>query len=334
MDRIYTVQPQQMSVNRPSLTPDLDYHTAPSHDLLSETIVLHMNIRIRIAEMSRAIVDALPLGSGDVDTLPYSKIASLDQKYEGILADLPALPTTDFASLDRSKRKIALERSIGIISVNARRAKFLRPLLPIKDMPQRFEAFRKQCLQSTQTVIEIASTVLSDAVDTPKSTSGSNRGSSYHSGLVTMHVRVTALPLERVLPFHIEKKTQKNQPLPLYVLLYAPTDHNKTIALYGLRRARDGSLAPRRRRKVCAWHGPGDGTKTVAAGKRVSSPRKGWREEPHGTGNGHAAGKCAEEAPRSRSRAAAADDSDDGGATRPELTVRSDSDSDSDSVGL
>lgn len=257
MDRIYTVHPQQMHVNRPSLIPDSDPpHAASdpsSHNLLvSETAVQQMNIRIRIAEISREIVDALPLGSGDLDTLPYSKIASLDKKYETILAQLQptaaatvnttttTTTTGSTSPLDahRATRKIALERSIAVLSVSARRAKLLRPLLQIKDMPQRFEVFRKQCLHSTQTVIEIASTVLSETVDTPPNQSArGNRGggSRYHSGLIIMHVCPFSFVFWGggwVVLDHIERSpSSHHHHPPASRLLDVPTPPHYTVTL-------------------------------------------------------------------------------------------------------
>lgn len=160
----YVVNPRHMKVNYPRHIASPD-HGEPSHGLWSEASELHMNIRIRLGEISRDTVDALPLGSDEVDTLPYAKIAALDKRYEQLLAECP-LPDVDHASADMVTKRIALQRSIGILAMHARRARLLRPLLQVKSMPEKFQVLRKTCLDSTEAVIDLVSNVLGDAVDT------------------------------------------------------------------------------------------------------------------------------------------------------------------------
>lgn len=195
MDRVYSVHPNHMRVNRPRHIPDSD---AFKQDRLSETAVMHMNARIRIAEICREVADTLPLGSGEADILPYPKIAALDRMFEDIIDEWPVL-NVDLSTADNDVRKVAIQRLIGLLSIHARRARFLRPLLRVKDLAPMFEGFRKTCLASVETVMETASMVLSQAVDTPKSTnsdgsaklttgSTSSTHTPYRSGLIINHV--------------------------------------------------------------------------------------------------------------------------------------------------
>lgn len=191
-DRIYAINPNHMKVNYPS-------HIAGSetpgsvHGAWSELSVQHMNARIRIGEICRDIADAMPPGSGDVDTLPYSKVAALDRKFEQLVADWSLQEPPFSSSSDPAARRIALQRSVGILSVHARRARLLRPLLQIDDVAEKFEPFRRQCLTSARAVIEIASSALSETVDTPGLQSGDNGvpgpKSPYVNGIVITHVR-------------------------------------------------------------------------------------------------------------------------------------------------
>lgn len=194
-DRIYAIHPKHMKVNYPSHVADSEMGT-PFYGPRSEMAVMQMNARIRLAEICRDIVDALPLDGGDIELLPYSKIAALDGRFEKIISEWP-LHDTRFPTTDREAQRIASQRSIGILSVHARRAKLLRPLLQIRDMAEKFEPFRIQCLRSAEAVIEIASTLLSETVDTPGTQSGGGSGTSpkspYHGGIVITHVGHPAL---------------------------------------------------------------------------------------------------------------------------------------------
>lgn len=191
--RIYTVNPRHMRVNYPHYITDSDPMTA-TYGAWAETALLHMNMRIRLGEICRQVIDALPLGSGDIDNLPYSKIAALDRLFEQLQLDIPTvISTADLDSLDTTAQTLALQRSIGTLSLNARWARLLRPLLQTNNVPKQFEVFRKRCLNSTETVIDIASTVLSAAVDSPSSTGASSsrmtsRRSLYRSGLIINHL--------------------------------------------------------------------------------------------------------------------------------------------------
>lgn len=191
--RLYTVNPRHMQVNYPRYLAESDPMTA-MYGAWSETALVHMNMRIGLSEICRQAVDVLPLGSGDIDSLPYSKIASLDRLFEQLQLDIPTMISTeDINSLDAIAQKLALQRSTGMLSLNARWARLLRPLLQANNLPKQFEIFRKKCLDSTETVIVIASTMLSAAVDSPSSADSGNsrttsRRSPYRSGLIINHL--------------------------------------------------------------------------------------------------------------------------------------------------
>lgn len=191
--RIYTVNPKHMQVNVPRYIADSDPLIA-LYGAWAETALLQMNMRIRLGEVCRQVVDALPLGSGDIDTLPYSRIAALDRLFEQIKLDIQTvIPTADIGSPNSIAQTLPFQRSIGAISLNARRARLLRPLLQASNLPQQFEIFRKRCLESTEIVIDIASTILSAAVDSPSSTDSGNsrmtsRRSPHRSGLIINHL--------------------------------------------------------------------------------------------------------------------------------------------------
>lgn len=196
VDRVYTVNPKHMRVNYPVQFVD---PAVLSGGKWSETTAIHMRVRIRLAEILREVVDALPLGSGDVDTLSYSKIAALDQEFEQIMKEYPPFDMS-IIPVDAASRKIVLQRATGLLSVQARRARFLRPFIQIKNMPEKFNTFRRQCLKAAQNVMEMASRLLSETVDIPESAASNTQGlgkrsteskshrSPYRSGLIINHV--------------------------------------------------------------------------------------------------------------------------------------------------
>lgn len=195
MGRIYTINPKHMFVNRPHYIPASDEFT---NGLWSEPAVVHMTLRIRLADICREIADTLPLGSGDLDTIPYSKVAALDRMFEDILTDMPALDWPIYMTSAIS-RKLATQRAIGTLSVHARRARLLRPLLQVKNLAPNFQVFRRTCFKSVEAVMDIASRLLSQSVDSPASMDLSGfsnlpeRAATMHrsphrSGLIINHV--------------------------------------------------------------------------------------------------------------------------------------------------
>lgn len=200
LDRIYTINPRHMRVDYPRSLSKLKEPGVDSFDDWPDAIIMHMNVRIRLAEVLRETVDALPLGSGDVDTLPYSKIAALDKSFEQILNDYPPFDT-DTTSVEAVSKRVVLQRAVGFLSIQARRARFLRPFIQIKDIPDKFKIFRRQCLSAAQNVMETASRMLSETVVTPSSATSETQTSHtpsigskfyrapYHSGLLINHVR-------------------------------------------------------------------------------------------------------------------------------------------------
>lgn len=193
MDRVYTVNPKHMRVNLPKYIPE-DDQLFPMYGAWSEIVVLHVNIRIRLGEVCRQIADALPLGSGGIETLPFANVAALDGLYEQILTDLPSIFSypDEHNSADEVARRVVLQRALGKLSLHARRARLLRPLLQANNLPLQFDVLRKRCLDSTELVIDIASTILSEAVDSSGSIDSripkSARRSPYRGGLVINHL--------------------------------------------------------------------------------------------------------------------------------------------------
>lgn len=198
--RIYTVNPSHMQVNYPRYIGDSDPLIA-TYGEWAETALLHLNMRTRLADICRQVVDTLPLGSADIDHLPYAKVAALDQLFEKLQLDIPIVTsTTDMSSPGPATQKLALQRCLGTLSLNARWARLLRPLLQANNLPKQFEVFRKRCLKSTETVLDIASSILSAAVDSPGSTDSggshmTSRRSPYRSGLIINHLFIACTVL-------------------------------------------------------------------------------------------------------------------------------------------
>lgn len=200
INRTYAVNPKHMRVNLPTHVPGSD-QLIPMYGEWSEEVVLHMMLRIRIGEASREIADALPLGSGGIETLPYPQAAALDGLFESIKNDLPSVSSKVDETYpdDEVAQRVAMQRSLGKLCLYARRARLLRPLLQANNLPRQFETLRKTCLDSTEVVMDIASRFLSEAVDSPGPTgphvATSARHIPYRGGLVINHLFVACAVL-------------------------------------------------------------------------------------------------------------------------------------------
>lgn len=216
MGRIYTINPKHMRVNRPHHIP---YSDEFANGLWSESAVVHMILRLRLADVCREIADTLPLGSGDLDTVPYSTIAALDHKFEEILTDLPTFDSPAANASNHVQQRMITQRYIGTLAVHARRARLLRPLLQIKDLAPKFHVFRRKCFDSVEAVMNIASRLLSQTVDSPASNTGMSgyttpmNRSPHRSGLIINHVCISCAGC---LDQEKEEEKKKRPPPPFF----------------------------------------------------------------------------------------------------------------------
>ena len=82
-DRTYTIQPHHMAVNFPANVNENDpFSPLP---MTTATDMTYFILRTRLAEVCRKVADALPLGTSDIDELPYGCVLSISRLFDDVL---------------------------------------------------------------------------------------------------------------------------------------------------------------------------------------------------------------------------------------------------------
>jgi len=216
LDKTYTIYPHQMRVNTPLNANDADLPRflglrnnatpaastplplPPSIDVPTDASYLLQ--RIRVAEICRAVIDALPLGEGDIDSLPYGQLLAIDQLFEKAVAAFPPSMRDLSSPLPPDAPcQFDVQRRVLLLAFHARRARmyiaFLDPATTATDA--RKMPFRRKCRESAKKVLEIASDVLKRSMggqSPPPNGSGqktkplSSSPATHRSGTVISHM--------------------------------------------------------------------------------------------------------------------------------------------------
>ncbi|KAK3361301.1 hypothetical protein B0T24DRAFT_539615, partial [Lasiosphaeria ovina] len=174
-DRIYSINPQHMQVHWPRNVNDSELatlddnssppQTGPPPAADPPTDVTGLMCRLRLAVISRHIVDAQPLGAGggDVDALPFDRVLALSALFDDALAALPVAAERNTNTGSAVRDPGGWQRGVLHLAIHARRARFLRPFLAqpgIADADPRFMRFRATCLASARAVLGIGAGLL------------------------------------------------------------------------------------------------------------------------------------------------------------------------------
>ncbi|EEP76425.1 predicted protein [Uncinocarpus reesii 1704] len=166
----YLIHPAHMRVCYPRNIDDLDdvddvaaeRHTLGDDPSLSQpTAMTYSILRIRLAEICRSVVDAVPPQFTDWGRVNYDDIITLDGQFEQYLRDLPSFFCLDEASLHKSREidqkypQLAVQRYIICSTFHSRRFKLNQPFLIRASSDGRYKYSREACLRSARTVIKI-----------------------------------------------------------------------------------------------------------------------------------------------------------------------------------
>ncbi|KAF7595223.1 hypothetical protein BBP40_006968 [Aspergillus hancockii] len=160
----YLIHPKHMRVNHPRNINDVDLeHPDPEYNLpLSEpTTMSYYMLRIRLAEITRSIVDVLPSSPPDWGTVDYDIVISLDRKFDDFLHDMPLFLRHDETSreqsreIDRRYPQTIFQRYIIASTFHSRRFKLNQPFLARMSLDRRYEYSRNVCLQSARSIINM-----------------------------------------------------------------------------------------------------------------------------------------------------------------------------------
>ncbi|KAK3374495.1 hypothetical protein B0T24DRAFT_297406 [Lasiosphaeria ovina] len=204
LDRTYSVQPQHMRVNRPSNVNERD----PSC-ILPATMVTDMTypiLRTRLAEACRQVTDALPLGAGDIDDLPYDRVLAIAQLFDGVFTSMPPCFALGAPIPPETPHRVNIERRVIQLAFHGRRARVFRPFLlsnkhkphrehaqqaDAEDTDPRFAIFRTMCLSSARAVLAISSDLIRESLDD----NGKRRRLLVCSGCIISHLFATCVLL-------------------------------------------------------------------------------------------------------------------------------------------
>lgn len=156
--------------------------------------------RVKISQICREVVDALPSQFHDADERSYNTILQMDKKFRTFLEELPVYFRLDPESIERSKdicreRPIIALQRVGVnFSIRIRLCRLHRPyhLEGLTDSTYAFS--HKACIQEAQKVLD-----LRRAMDECGSPLGMNPARSW---IVMQHVSIAALILATDVSFN------------------------------------------------------------------------------------------------------------------------------------
>ncbi|KAL6249045.1 hypothetical protein RBB50_004108 [Rhinocladiella similis] len=160
----YTFQPRHMNVKYPSNIEDtLITPNAPEEEL-PWSVATEMSAflqRIKLANLCREIVDALPSGFSDSQEPDYAIILMLDSKLQEYLKELPIFFQLDPMSVQQSqivceeRPYIAWQRLTIHFSLHARLCRLHRPYHLIGATNPDYAYSRTTCLRSAHTILDL-----------------------------------------------------------------------------------------------------------------------------------------------------------------------------------
>ena len=163
-DGAYIVQPRFMNVDMPKnaddhlITDDEAAHDLPSSVPTSMSAFIY---RIKLADVCREVVDAMPWACAQPEAVDYDLILAMDKKFQSYLDDLPEFLRLDPASIDQCRQlcndrpMIALHRLALNFSAHSRLCRLHRHyFLDVSTNPAYLDS-RSSCIRSAQTVLKL-----------------------------------------------------------------------------------------------------------------------------------------------------------------------------------
>lgn len=166
LDRTYNVNPRHMIVEYPLNAEDEDMTVALPVD--TTTGMTYFNLRTRLAEVCRQVADALPLGSRDINDLPYDRILAISKLFDDVMASMAPCFALDASLPPDVPPSVAVDRQVIHLAYHARFARVFRPFLlhnrRDKSLDPRLLQFRDLCLHSARSVLKISTRLLSESL--------------------------------------------------------------------------------------------------------------------------------------------------------------------------
>ncbi|KAK3390688.1 hypothetical protein B0H63DRAFT_519900 [Podospora didyma] len=168
-DRTYSVHPNHMIVDRPRNINDADLpHMIVKPDEIP-TDMTYFILRCRLAELSRKIIDALPLSSSEnITDLSGNEILAIATLFEETLQSIPSCFVVGSPLPDGAPPTADVQRRVMHMAIHARRARLFRPFLLLDYRPPANKPllqFQELCLRSARKVLQLGCSLLRDSID-------------------------------------------------------------------------------------------------------------------------------------------------------------------------
>ncbi|KAK2612696.1 hypothetical protein QQS21_001313 [Conoideocrella luteorostrata] len=232
-DGMYFLQPKHMNVRFPinmeddDMTPDMADTDVP---LSVPTMMTGFIYRIKIAELCREVVDALPSQFQDTEEPDYNIIMQMDRKFRSFAEDLPVFFRLDTESIEKSKHickekpVIAQHRVALHFSIHGRLCRLHRPYHLEGLTNPKYAYSRKSCVSDAQRVLDLRRKLDEACVST---------GMQPARSWVTMqHVSIAALILATDVSFNPSAPNaadMKAKVLATYGLLERSIEESGTV---------------------------------------------------------------------------------------------------------
>ncbi|XWX00036.1 hypothetical protein V2A60_008052 [Cordyceps javanica] len=146
----YSIQLSQMLVNRPNYIEGCD-HDAENVSLSTSYFIQ----RVRLAEICRAVVDALsPLEM--IEKANYEQVIFLDSKFEDLITNLPAYFRLDQGSeILYTAPQLTVQCYLVHLGIHTRRSRLHQPFVTAGFADPKYMFSRHACLNSSRAVLQI-----------------------------------------------------------------------------------------------------------------------------------------------------------------------------------
>ncbi|KAI9933619.1 hypothetical protein AWENTII_002312 [Aspergillus wentii] len=235
----YSLQPKHMNVNYPSNVDDEFITEAAveyNHPLSTPTTMSSFIYRIKMAEICREIVDAMPSILLESQEPEYDLILQLDDKYRTFFKGLPTFFQDDEASISQSKSiyerypHLPLQRITIHFSVHTRICRLHRPYHLEGTTNPKYAYSHQMCIRSAQKVLE-----LRRAMDDASAKVGIKPTRFW---VVTQHVFLAALILATDVSFNpdaVDAEARKEKVLSAYRILERSKEES-SVLMEGIQR--------------------------------------------------------------------------------------------------
>ncbi|KAJ8610249.1 hypothetical protein MRB53_038652 [Persea americana] len=170
LDWTYTINPRQMQVRRLRNINDDDASFSDDAVSLPSTVLTDSTFfigRLYLSTACRQITDLLTETGKEVDELEYDQLQEIESVFQEVMKGMPPALFLESPVPPGTSAQLLVQRKIMHIGINSQRARVFRhfTLPEVISSNPRFQHFRTICYASANAAANIATGMLSDAMD-------------------------------------------------------------------------------------------------------------------------------------------------------------------------